>query len=87
MTGKGIVHVSSHHPEGELSGAELTRVETMQRRWIMRGYGVAPVPLDGKEHLEDEPLPGVLGLGSLAQSGVQPRARSGAALRNLPAAR
>jgi hypothetical protein len=65
MTAKrGIVHVSSHHPQAggadggpHLSGRELERVERQQRAWTARGYGVAPVPADGREHPEDQPCP------------------------------
>lgn len=59
---RGIVHVSSHHPSDpqtgatvSLSGRELARVERTQRAWIAKGYGVAPVPVDGQAHEEDTP--------------------------------
>jgi hypothetical protein len=61
---RGIVHVSSHHPQtggadggGYLSGRELERVERVQRQWMAKGYGVAPVPADGREHPEDVRCP------------------------------
>lgn len=61
---RGIVHVSSHHPQTGgadggpyLSGRELERVDTAQREWMAAGYGVAPVPEDGREHALDAPCP------------------------------
>ena len=61
---RGIVHVSSHHPQTGgvdggpfLDGGELERVERVQREWMANGYGVAPVPVDGREHPEDRACP------------------------------
>lgn len=63
-TKRGIVHVSSRHPQTGgvdggpyVSGRELERVERAQRQWMAQGYGVAPVPEDGQEHPEDRPCP------------------------------
>ena len=52
-----VVHVSSEHRGGFVSGHELDRFEKRASDWRAIGYTVAPVPADGREHPHDQTCP------------------------------